>query len=198
MGYQWLRDRRFKAFLSGLNGAVDELPREDRERFESYINSERGGELLADFAEQAVRTRSKTALAALAVLFADPHADAERKTETAVALDGVSEQILDVFWLLHQRRNQIQPNGGDIGGLTNIIATQDPVLRAAGWDGNVWLRAVDELVARGFLGADPSAAGRMGGEEEWSRYFRFTEESDRYATLVMRARAGVDTIRIIR
>ena len=53
----------------------------------------------------------------------------------------------------------------------------------------MWVAAVDDLIARGLLGADPSAAGRLGGGERWSRHFRFTSDSEWFERLLERARA---------
>ena len=195
--YQWLRDRRFKAFLTSLNGAAADLSREERERFDAYINSECGGEILADFAEQAVRTRSRTALAALAILYAHPDADAERKAQTALALDGVSERSLDCFLLLWRQRADLRREKMELATISDATVESHSTLNAAGWSDDAWVAAVDDLIARGLLGADPSAAGRLGGGERWSRHFRFTSDSEWFERLLERARACLNTQTIL-
>jgi hypothetical protein len=64
--------KRLTMFLEDIGRFSDEMTESERERFEAYVTSEDGQELLVDLADRAVRTRSQTAIAALAILFANP------------------------------------------------------------------------------------------------------------------------------
>jgi hypothetical protein len=191
--YRWIHGQRFKAFLSGLNAAADDLSREDRARFESYINSELGGEVLADFAEQAVRTRSRTALAALAILYAESETSIDRKAQTALSLEGISERSIDAFLLLYPLRTVLFNEALAIATLSNEVVNRQRTLMAAGWSGDIWAATIDDLLSRSLLGRDLSATGRLGGEEGWNRYFRFTADTDQYEALLSKARRHLDS-----
>jgi hypothetical protein len=70
--YAGSRRRRVETFVRAIGAVSDELTDAERERFERYMNSPVAHELLADLVEQASRTRSTIAIAALAILFSDP------------------------------------------------------------------------------------------------------------------------------
>ena len=66
----------------------------------NLINSTAGVEVLADYIDKVVRTSSKTASAALAILYADVDDKSyspEFKLSAAIALEGISEEAIDSF-----------------------------------------------------------------------------------------------------
>ena len=76
------------------------MTEEQRLRFERYIASPDAQEWLADFADKAIRARSHTTIAALAILFADPieeHFGEDFKAEAAYALEGISDRSIYAF-----------------------------------------------------------------------------------------------------
>ena len=60
-----------------------------------------------------MRTRSKTALAALAVLFGRP-ADSDRKAQIALGLEGIAERSIDMFLFICSQREALEDKGRTI------------------------------------------------------------------------------------
>jgi hypothetical protein len=189
--YQWNQRRRIGAFLRSLNRTVDDLPHEDRQQFDRFINSNEGGELLADFSDHVIRTRSQTAIAVLAILYGTPSSeiDDDTKARIALAMGGISEGSLDVFLTLSDSRHELAPTDAELIMLSNEHVEGNPSLRARGWFPHVWVVAIDDLVARGLLGRDLTSGGWMTSElAEWHRTFRFTAESAQVADLIQKGR----------
>jgi hypothetical protein len=193
-GYQRLQFERFQTFLRTIGSTSDEMSEEERLRFESYVNSKDGQNWLADFAAQAVRTRSQTAIAALAVLFADPIQEGfsdEFKADAAQALDGLSDKAIYVFLVLCALQSTLEPSG-PVVRLDSEIVANTPALRELQYSLNTWVVLIDELERRGILGADFSGGMRLGSETAaWERRFRFSEESELYRRLLRRARSAL-------
>jgi hypothetical protein len=108
--YRWIRTWRIKTFIRALNTAADDLSAEDREKLDKYLSSKPGLEILADFADAAVRSRSPTAIAALALLYADmkdQRYSKDFKAAAAHALEGISEDVVEAFLLLISNEQSI-------------------------------------------------------------------------------------------
>lgn len=96
----WFRRKRAKAFLKSLKGAADSLPPEKREALEKLMRSKLGAAILSEYAESVIRTSSETAIAAMALLYADAENEVyspEFKLAAAISLRGISEREVDVF-----------------------------------------------------------------------------------------------------
>ena len=116
-----------------------------------YVNSPSGEEVLADFAAQAVRTRSRTAAAALAVVFANPGANAERKARIALGLEGISERSIETFLRLYHEREALNLSEGKLRRISDATIANLPSLSAITTDGDEWVNAIDDLLARGLV-----------------------------------------------
>ena len=62
---------RLKVFLGGLGYAHEELSEEQRAKFEKSLLSPEGQALLTDYIAATYRSRSKLAIAVMAILFGD-------------------------------------------------------------------------------------------------------------------------------
>ncbi len=195
--YEWARLKRFSAFLKGLDGSALELSDKDRPRFEAYIDSELGMDFLAEYADTAVRSRSETAIAALAILYSDwEHSSftADFKAAAALALEGISERVIDALLLLTSERAALAPVSG--GEPYAIFALRDaegvPPPAFASWSsrGEEWVAAVHDLTARRILIPDAMGGMRYGDEKQtWCCYFGIGKSTEEYAALLKKARA---------
>ncbi len=131
--YKYQRVRRIRTFLFGLDSSVEDLPREDRARFDEYISSEEGGRLLADFVDEVVRNRSQTALASLAILFSSrPSApDLDFTARAARALEGISERTIDTFLAIFRVR-PVPDGRGAVNEPDQPTSSRDPDASRAG------------------------------------------------------------------
>jgi hypothetical protein len=193
--WKWGQRRRLTAFLTALGNASDELTDAERERFERYMRSDEGRELLADFADQAVRTRSQTATAALAVLYANPiddPMDTDFVSAAAQALEGVSDRAIYTFLVLCRLRAQLELSAEDpVVALTDGVIARNPELVVLGHSAGGWVDLLDDLTRRGFLGVDLHG-GRIGdARAAWQKYLRFSENAEGYRRVLERARRAL-------
>jgi hypothetical protein len=69
--YHWYRSLRAKKFLRALGTSADRSSPKDKADFQRVIRSKEGGEVLAQYVDTVLQTSSETAIAALALLYAD-------------------------------------------------------------------------------------------------------------------------------
>jgi hypothetical protein len=196
--YKWARLKRFTAFLKGLDGSTSELSEKDRLKFEAYINSQLGIDFLAEYADTAVHSRSETTVAALAILYSDwEHSlfTADFKAAAALALEGISERVVDVLLLLTSQRVALSAVPGEGPYATFALRDADgtPPAVFAAWSsrGEEWVSAVHELIARRILFPDAMAGMRLGDENQtWCCYFGIGASTEQYATLLRQARVA--------
>ena len=194
--YRFVARRRLALFLVSLQESQRDLSEEERARFDGYVNSVQGRELLGDYAETARRSRSETVIASLGILFGDPHSasyDDAFKAEVATAFDGLSESRVQAFLLIHKHQNQLPkvPDGTAPFPVYSLSSGRCPDALAA-WSPNApaeWLGAIHDLFVRGLLKPDTHAGSRWGDEtESWRIAFGVDENTKRFARLLTRAR----------
>jgi hypothetical protein len=97
---RWYRTHRAIHFFRSLHHLVAPLPEETKKEFYSILNSKEGAKVLSEYTETVIRTGSATAIAALAILYADTKHSSyslEFKTSAALALQGLPELEVDAF-----------------------------------------------------------------------------------------------------
>ena len=194
--YKWARLKRLTSFLKGLDGSTSELSEEDRLRFEVYINSQLGIDFLAEYADTAVRSRSETAIAALAILYSDwEHSlfPADFKAAAALALEGISERLIDALLLLTSERAALSsvPDEGPYATFALRDVEGVPPTTFASWSshGEDWVGAIHELIARRILLPDAVAGMRWADDNQtWCCYFGIAPSTEQYAALLKKAR----------
>lgn len=197
--YRLVRSRRVRSFLIGLEAAVTAQSDDARARFQGYIDSPTGRALLADFVEFALRARTRTAIAAVALLYADHDAErhsGEFKSSALEALEALSDRHIDAFLLLLAHQEALSKTGDEgpyqVLALRADVVAGNPHLSAWSLDGQRWLTAVADLVARDLMLQDWAAGSRL-GDGKWVTYFGFSEDSLKFHRLLVEARALVGT-----
>lgn len=103
--YRWVKNRRVKVFFRALDATLDSVNDRDRARFARIVDSEEGRELMAEYCDSVLRTSSRTACAALGILYADVDNEAyseDFKKAACFGLQGISEDAIDLFLKLLQ------------------------------------------------------------------------------------------------
>jgi hypothetical protein len=197
--YRWARHRRIRAFIGALDAGTKRLSEEGQARFQEYLESKQGLELLADYAEAVMRSTSRVVTAALAVLYSDPdHFRFPSKFKAAAipALEGLSDKAVDAFLLLAAERVRLPSVPGDaypVHALRNSVVADSNALIAWSSDGLQWVSTLNDLIRRGLLAPDSSAGMRLGDDEQsWCVYFGFSDSSDLFAELLSTAQSYVD------
>ena len=193
--YRFVRQRRVRSFLRGLGGATAGFCATDNERFRAYINSLPGRELLAEFAEASLRSRTQTATAALALLYADfenRRFSAQFKSDAVAALEGLTDRSVEAFLLLSNHASMLfeTPDQGPfkVVAVTGSIVAAAKELSAWSTEASAWVGVVTDLIQRGLLATDWAAGSRQGGED-WMVYFAFSSVSSDMKTLLGNALA---------
>jgi hypothetical protein len=98
--YKLVRRRRLVSFLKTLDYEIGKHGAEAKDRLKELLESKDGAEILADFAESAVRSSSRIVGAALAVLYTDTERTTYPPNFTAFAcnaLEGLSDASIEFF-----------------------------------------------------------------------------------------------------
>ena len=167
--YRWARTARIKRFLHSLSSVIDELSEEQRRKFDKIINSEAGGELLAEYSDAVLRTSSKTAIAALAILYAD--VDDKKyvqdfKVAACLVFQGITENSVEAFLELSRVSEVAEPINGK--GPYPMFSADDslleklPNLRKLHRNAEELIISTNELIRRGLL-LPEHFIGRYGG-----------------------------------
>ena len=189
--YKRVWNQRFQFFLDEIGKFSDEMTEADRLRFEAYINSEDGQELLVDLADHAVRSRNRVAIAALAILLANPvneSFDENFRVEAPHRIEAIPDR--SVVTLLAVCAFQRADPDRTVVLLSNIVVANASGLNELGYSASVWLEVLEDLLARQILGSDTSYAD-LGEGAVWSKVVRVTEKTQLYERLFVRARKAL-------
>lgn len=194
--YRWIRKKRIVHFLRSLDSALSGTDEREREKFEKYVFSDPGQELLADYSDTVLLTSSRIAQSALALLFADvdnaKYSEAFKRMATT-SLRGCSDQLVHLFVHLlelpFEQRNEapyavrfIDPADLDRFSVLHCLAATNEEA----------IIFTNDLIRRGMLMPD-HAGGRLGGDEgDWSFVFGISNDSMTFLTLLKRAEAMLD------
>ncbi|HLF37376.1 MAG TPA: hypothetical protein VI520_05525 [Anaerolineales bacterium] len=193
--YRWYRSFRARQFLRSLSSATQSFTSEQRQKFEQVIKSDIGSELLADYAEKVLRTSSRTAIAALALLYADVDDvtySREFKRATMIALEGISEDRIDAFVELSQVDEFIPdknlPNVPYPVAVANdkLIAALSPEARELLESPELRITIISDLIRRGLLMPD-FASARL-GDGGVGMTFGITQQTARLRSVILHAR----------
>lgn len=194
--YRWARNRRIATFISALDAGTKRLSREEQTRFNAYLESKPGLELLADYAEATMRSRSRVVTAALAVLYSDPdhfRFPSGFKASAVSALEGLDDNVVEAFLILAAERANLPTAPGaayQVFALRDAVVANSQAMTRWSSQGLAWVSVIRELVQRGLLAPDSSAGMRLGDEDQsWCVYFAFSDASDLFAELLSTARS---------
>lgn len=98
--YRWVKSWRMKCFIKSLGKAAESLGEREKQRLDEIIASQEGAELLTQYADSVLKTSSKTAITALALLYADQDDSTyseEFKRQACTSLDGISDHEVGFF-----------------------------------------------------------------------------------------------------
>jgi len=167
--YKWYRTWRAKSFIRTLGKVAGNFSDEQRKNFERVIKSDEGSELLAQYIDTVIRTSSKTAIAALALLYADidnKEYSPQFKLTAALALEGISETLVGIFLELSLIQESAPLESSSVP--YQIVFLNDNLVAKLPESGHILsapesrVAIVKDLIHRGLLLPDYSK-GRIGG-----------------------------------
>jgi len=190
--YRWIRKKRIIQFLKTLD-RVSSFDESFQKRFQEYVLSRTGQELLADYADAVLLTNSKISQSAFALLFADIDCSqykASFKQMACYSLRGCSDLHAEFFLqLMELPLNErcevpyatrfIKPNVlEEYTSLQSILTTVDEAIVL-----------VNDLIRRGMLMPDHAGARLTNGNGDWSIVFGVTSTTVMYFELLKKAKA---------
>lgn len=190
--YRWIRRKRIAHFLRSLDSTLTHRDEAARKKFEAYVFSDAGQELLAEYSDTVLLTASRISQSALALLYADID-DVEFsvpfKRLAGTALRGCSDQLVELFIQLvelplDERQELPYPvrflRRGDLGrfiSLQTLVSTEEEAVVFT-----------NDLISRGLLMPD-HAGGRVGGDEgQWSFVFGVSSITKTFHKLLKRGK----------
>ncbi len=189
--YTLVRKKRIIRFLKSIHKESNAWDAGKKKKFEAYIQSDVGTEILSDYADSVLLTNATLAHACLALLYADFEGDQYTQTlklHIVSALRGCSNQYLRVF--VHLLKIDLSPQKDPPYGvrlITDGILTRAPQLGAFVGDETELLTVVDDLSRRGLLLPD-HAGGRAGATKpHWFYPFGVSRLTVEYLALIGQA-----------
>ena len=192
--YKLVRLKRMELFLRSLDKVTGEMTPEQRKHLEKALNSEMGQHILAEYVDSLIRTSSQTAIVAFALLYGDVENRRYSllfKQQIALSLSGISEELVSLFLALSDSLQNLKKD--DQGpfpvyfcGERFINDSNEAILQAHFGAPDTLTAAIYELIQRRLLIPD-YASSRFGGTE-WHVPFGFSESSEQFAKLLLRAR----------
>jgi len=194
--YRWIRKKRIIHFLRSLNSTLVTLDEQARKKFKTYVFSDAGQELLADYSDTVLLTASRISQSALALLFSDTENDQFSepfKRLASTSLRGCSDQLVEFFIQLLElpleERREVPYrvrfiHRGDLGRFSSLQAL------AATEEETVVL--TNDLIRRGVLMPDHTGM-RFGGEGgDWSFVFGVSNDTETFLRLLKRAKGIIE------
>lgn len=190
----WFRRYRARAFLKSLKHTADEFSDDKREKFEKVLRSKEGAEILAEYAETAIRTASITAIAALALLYADTENEMyspEFKLSSALAFQGLTDSHIDAFLALSKADNFISEENLPNMPYPVVVASDNLVASLDDYPDHMVtaetrVSLINDLISRGLLLPDYASA-RL-GDGGVGVTFGVGESTEKYRQLLLKAK----------
>lgn len=192
--YKWAKRKRISIFLQSLNHATGEFPEKDRNKFEKYINSDTGQELLAEYSDTVIRTSSTIANAALGILysdFTDSIYPANIKRIVCYALQGATDYLLEVFLVLCQIEPTETNGPYPVSFLEQTEFERNTELSQTIGSAEDSFACVNDLIKRSLFLPDHTASRLL--PPHWVLYFGNTEISQEISKLLRKAKSLSDS-----
>ena len=191
--FNWYRKRRIMVFLKSIDVASNSLQQEDKKKFEKYLNSNTGREILAEYSDSVLRTSSNTAIAALGILYADVNNDIytdDLKRIACRAFEGATDGLLDSFVLLCDLETKPEDGPYPLCHLRKEDFEAEQKLQETIGTAEDVFALINELIRRGMLLPDyvPSRIS----SKQWFINYGVTDISIKLKDLIMKAKTYLE------
>lgn len=188
--YEDRRQAKIKEFLKFIDLRYDAMNTDDQSKLNEHVNSDFGQEILSNYIDSIVKTSSKRARMAIALLFCK---DTEFKVNEVEirsfvsAMHGMTDDLLDFFLMCAKLETQKESLPYPRAGIHN----QNFILfNEQGWDEEAVFININELIGLRLLLPDPKTHGVVAGNSDgWAIWFGITNTSLKMVSLVLKAEA---------
>ena len=196
-GYRSLRSKRADNFFTYVDLRYDALSVDDKRKFNDYVRSVEGKEILASYADSIIGTPSDTVRMAFAILYCKDADFYFTDVDTFIfihAMQGISDDAIDFFIEASKLPNSDGPSPYP---RSYIDESRMDSFRSNGWGVEGIYVYVNDLIGRRLLLPDPApefSAGRHDGQ--WAVWFGVSSKSKRMANLLIKAKVLIENVEI--
>ena len=188
--YRNRQKQRIREFLEYIDLRYESMTPEEQEKLNQHINSEFGQDILADYIDSILKTSSKRARMAVALLFCRDIDFNFNETETRTfvsAMNGMTDDLLDFFLEVSILETKKEDFPYPRAGIHDKIFER---FSLKGWDEEAIFVNVTELIQLKILLPDPMThSNSFGSGTGWAIWFGLTRTSTKIASLVRKAEA---------
>lgn len=191
--YEDRRQAKIKEFLDFIDLRYEVMSIEDQSKLNEHINSNFGQEILSNYIDSIVKTSSKRARMAIALLFCK---DTEFKVNEVEirsfvsAMHGMTDDLLDFFLFCSKLETKKDSLPYPRAGIHNQNFS---LFNKHGWDEEAIFINVNELIGLRLLLPDPKTYGTVAGNSDgWAIWFGITNTSLKMVSLVLKAEALIN------
>jgi len=184
------KEHQLEQFLKNIDMRYEALNTENQAEFVAVVESYKGKELLAKFAETVITTNSERATMALALLYCNDLDNPLDELERYIfvrAMKGIDDDQIDFFL-----------KAVDV----EVVSHSDPSLpyertgissnNVGDFDFHDWGAEgvhvfINDLINKRLLLPDPSTAPATASEPGWAVWYGVTEKSKKFASLLRKA-----------
>jgi hypothetical protein len=150
---KWFRTKRVTQFLRGLGRATEAMSDDEKRRFQQVIDSDAGGALLSQYMDGVLKSSSRAAIAAYALLYADAYDmryPRAFKATAGIALDGIPDWLIEIYLEILEN---LPAATGDLFRVVGIGTDLErwPKVRELCPTPAARASAINELIRRGLL-----------------------------------------------
>ena len=192
-GYRSLRSKRADNFFKYVDLRYDALSVDDKRKFNDYVRSVEGKEILASYADSIIGTPSETVRMAVAILYCKDADFNFTDVDTFIfihAMQGISEDTIDFFI---EASKLPSSDGPSPYPRSYIDETRMEAFRSNGW-GVVGIYVyVNDLIGRRLVLPDPVpvlSGSRHDGQ--WAVWFGISNKSRKMASLLAKAKVLIE------
>jgi hypothetical protein len=192
--YNWYRKWRISLFLKSIEFSAKPLSQKEKDKFEKYLNSKIGRELLAEYSDTVLRTSSKVAIAALGVLYADTDNEfynIDFKRIACRALEGATDTLLNGFIFLCELDPKPETGPYPLRLLTQGFIESNSQAKEIIGSAEDAFAIVNHLIRKSMLLPD-HVPSRIGGGK-WFINYGVTDISIKIKDLILKAKQIVET-----
>lgn len=188
--YEDRRQAKIKEFLAFIDLRYESMKPDAQVKLNEHINSEFGQEILSNYIDSIIKTSSKRARMAIALLFCK---DTEFKVNEVEirsfvsAMHGMTDDLLNFFLECSKLETKVEGLPYPRAGIHNLNFDRFAV---NGWDEEAVFINVNELIGLRLLLPDPKAFGAVAGNSDgWAIWFGITRTSLKMVSLILKAEA---------
>jgi hypothetical protein len=193
--YEYRRQSKIKEFLDFVDLRYETMTVDNQEKLNEHINSDFGQEILSSYIDSIIKTSSKRARMATALLFCK---DVEFKVNEVEirsfvsAMHGMTDDLLDFFLKAAELETQADSKPYPRAGIhhLNFKPFEDK-----GWDEEAIFINVNELIGLRLLLPDPITpeGGSFASKNEgWTIWFGITKTSLKMVSLIRKAESLIN------